>query len=491
MPAQTVIKLRGGTALQWGVANPVLASSEAGVETDTGKVKLGNGTTAWNSLAYCIDVVFTAAALTKLNGIQAGAQVNPVAATSGEVSALTETGSRLFSPAQIRTAITAVSNPLAVGFATTSQEILDCVAAGKKIINIAAGTFDLGTTLALASGQRLVGAGRGNTILNWTGGSTPAINSATPTTRTYHTAVSDLTLQNSGSGTVGINWSAISSGRLTDLLVIGFATQYALVGSNGYCVYNRLRDCVAQGGTCGFLIGGTGSNANSLIGCRGNAISGWCVDIVASNNTVVAFGQFESSTSGIRVRSDSVADGDGTLIQGNRFEALNGGSGGTAIQIAGPNTRDAKLFLNYIVSTGGTIDDQGTRTQILESQYAAGAGPLLKLATPYAIAGGAFRFSRSVAASGVPMIVFADTNSGSGTPVTAEFQTERAGGVFWRGTRGGTVYAQVDSAGKGLFAGGIGVGNSAEAASMGALSKKFPVFDETGTLIGYVPVYAS
>ena len=52
MPAQTVIKLRRGTASQWTTANPTLAAGEMGVETDTNKFKFGNGSTAWTSLAY-------------------------------------------------------------------------------------------------------------------------------------------------------------------------------------------------------------------------------------------------------------------------------------------------------------------------------------------------------------------------------------------------------------------------------------------------------
>lgn len=54
MPAQTVIKLRRSTAAQWTSANPVLGAGEPGLETDTNKVKFGDGTTAWNSLAYSV-----------------------------------------------------------------------------------------------------------------------------------------------------------------------------------------------------------------------------------------------------------------------------------------------------------------------------------------------------------------------------------------------------------------------------------------------------
>ena len=52
MSVVTQIQVRRGTASQWTSANPTLASGEWGFESDTGKVKIGNGSTAWNSLGY-------------------------------------------------------------------------------------------------------------------------------------------------------------------------------------------------------------------------------------------------------------------------------------------------------------------------------------------------------------------------------------------------------------------------------------------------------
>lgn len=46
------VKLRRGTASRWSTINPVLAEGEPGVETDTHRVKLGDGTTDWNQLPY-------------------------------------------------------------------------------------------------------------------------------------------------------------------------------------------------------------------------------------------------------------------------------------------------------------------------------------------------------------------------------------------------------------------------------------------------------
>ena len=46
------IQVRRGTASEWTSANPTLAAGELGVETDTRKIKVGTGSTAWTSLAY-------------------------------------------------------------------------------------------------------------------------------------------------------------------------------------------------------------------------------------------------------------------------------------------------------------------------------------------------------------------------------------------------------------------------------------------------------
>lgn len=48
----TVIVARRGTSAQWASANPVLATGELGVDTDTDRIKLGDGATAWSALPY-------------------------------------------------------------------------------------------------------------------------------------------------------------------------------------------------------------------------------------------------------------------------------------------------------------------------------------------------------------------------------------------------------------------------------------------------------
>lgn len=49
------IQVRRDTAANWTTANPVLAAGEPALETDTGRRKTGDGTTAWTALAYVFD----------------------------------------------------------------------------------------------------------------------------------------------------------------------------------------------------------------------------------------------------------------------------------------------------------------------------------------------------------------------------------------------------------------------------------------------------
>lgn len=51
-----LIQIRRDTASNWTSANPTLAQGELGIETDTSKIKVGDGSTAWSSKTYLVDV---------------------------------------------------------------------------------------------------------------------------------------------------------------------------------------------------------------------------------------------------------------------------------------------------------------------------------------------------------------------------------------------------------------------------------------------------
>lgn len=48
----TTMQQKRGTASQWTTSNPLLLAGEIGFETDTNKMKIGDGTNYWNDLSY-------------------------------------------------------------------------------------------------------------------------------------------------------------------------------------------------------------------------------------------------------------------------------------------------------------------------------------------------------------------------------------------------------------------------------------------------------
>ena len=46
------ILIRGDTAAAWTADNPILAAREPAIETDSKRMKVGDGVTAWTDLAY-------------------------------------------------------------------------------------------------------------------------------------------------------------------------------------------------------------------------------------------------------------------------------------------------------------------------------------------------------------------------------------------------------------------------------------------------------
>lgn len=73
--------LRRDTAAGWTVANPILREGEEGYETDTGRRKVGNGTSAWNELSYTVDQTYTPDSENAQSGKAVAEAINNTAAT--------------------------------------------------------------------------------------------------------------------------------------------------------------------------------------------------------------------------------------------------------------------------------------------------------------------------------------------------------------------------------------------------------------------------
>ena len=85
------LQFRRGTATEWSNANTLLAAGELAIETDTQNIKIGDGTTSWNSLSYgglvgpTGPTSFTVTPTTSGNLVYANGTSNSAASTSNVV----------------------------------------------------------------------------------------------------------------------------------------------------------------------------------------------------------------------------------------------------------------------------------------------------------------------------------------------------------------------------------------------------------------------
>ena len=79
-----LIQFRRDTAANWTAANTTLAQGEMGIETDTNLFKIGNGSTAWNSLAY--------GGIQGIQGVQGTTGIQGVQGLQGAIGAQGTTG---------------------------------------------------------------------------------------------------------------------------------------------------------------------------------------------------------------------------------------------------------------------------------------------------------------------------------------------------------------------------------------------------------------
>jgi len=191
MPVVTQVQVRRGTASQWTSANPTLASGEWGFETDTLKTKIGNGSTAWNLLAYATGSV----SISNVTGLGTGVETflatpsssNLAAAVTGE----TGTGALVFGTSPTITTATLDDPKINLAFDAETASYTAVLANNGQMVtmnNASANTFSIPTNASVAFpiGTQInvlqIGAGQttiqavtsGTTTIQSTGGTAAA-----------------------------------------------------------------------------------------------------------------------------------------------------------------------------------------------------------------------------------------------------------------------------------------------------------------------------
>lgn len=166
------LKGRRGTASAWASANPTPADGELCIETDTGKVKIGDGVTAYTALAYFTLAnattssagLMSAADKSKLNGITISLYAKiasptftgtPAAPTPSEGDLSTKIATTEFVAQQVaRTAPYLIRCEYTVGSTADYQVITDITYCAFMAVNGTA--VKIGDTQRLTSGVNYV-----------------------------------------------------------------------------------------------------------------------------------------------------------------------------------------------------------------------------------------------------------------------------------------------------------------------------------------------
>jgi hypothetical protein len=308
MPVETRIQLRRDTAANWTSVNPVLSSAEVGVESDTLRMKVGNGSSAWNALPY--SAAGTATSATTATNIAGGAAGSIPFQTSANTTSLLAAGAanRVLIMNGSGTAPVWGQPKLDVFAATTSAELRNTI------------TDNTGTgALVFASSPSLT---------------TPVIGSA------------GANFAGSTSGSTNVRASATASGTLT------FPAETGTVATREWTTSNMV---TRSGDT---MTGNLAMGSNNISGV--NALTATTATVttgVISNLRVGASGYLNGNGTGSNVSASAtipVGDLSGTLPVGS------GGTGRTTLTAGNYLTGNGSSAINSVSSIPfSDISDRG------------------------------------------------------------------------------------------------------------------------------------
>jgi hypothetical protein len=342
------------------------------------------------------------------------------------------------------------------------------------------GTLSFSGSMELVSRSRLAGAGKALTRLAYTG-SAQAFKNTSPGTSIEDIAIRNLSLRDDGTGTIGLDLDSVKSGDFYGLQINSFGKGVRINSpTSGNSVYSRFYDVTTTSCTTGFELDGTSSNAHTFTACRTNVCTtGFALEDCNDNTLLMC--QIEGGTTGVAMTATGAGLNVHNVVQNCRFEGVT-----TNISI-GTNVTESYLIGNYHVN-GTPLVDNGTRTNVF---FPGGAIIVQKLASALPGAtGDAWTFERTAnGGSNAVCLRVVDSATTSGTPTTLQVETGRTTGHAIRVLNG---VAGSESFGV-LASGRIRTNQTASNTNTpgGATAYQLPLYDQTGTLLGYIPVYGS
>lgn len=256
MPVQTRIQNRRDTAANWTSTNPVLSSGEIGVETNTGKFKIGDGSTAWTSLLYA--PAGLASTATSLVGGAPGSLPYQSGANTTTMLTVGTSGQVLMSTGTAPSWVT----PKLDAFATTSSSELRSVLSDETGTGLAVfnNSPSLVTPTIGSAGATFSGSTSGTTILKASATASGTLNlpAGTGTLITAETVAADYVADAGGtmSGALVVNNTITSNNTVQGANIRSTALSTAgVVTNNASGVLGTVASVpVANGGTGGTTV---------------------------------------------------------------------------------------------------------------------------------------------------------------------------------------------------------------------------------------------
>jgi hypothetical protein len=352
----TKIKLRRDSATNWTTANPVMAIGEPGLETNTLKLKFGDGVSAWNTLPYATNGIAGGISLASLSAVNSGTP-----AGSGSLAYNSSTGAFTYTPPNLSTYLTSISGaqvttalgytPLGAGSLTVvnnaSSPFFSTLSYNNGVFtftpfvlpvastSVSGGVKVDGTSITINNGIiTAVGGGGG-------GGGGGTVNPGLGTALAYYPSsaavVDDI---------VGVYWNSVSS----TLSVTGTVTASNLVGA---LAYQQIADGLGFNpiSTASITLSGASSNSYSSLSYNqsngafvytafslavaGSAqLGGVKIDTAVApglalngNNVLVLNAATSGALGGIRVGTGLSIDGNGILSSSVSAYTLPNASG--------------------------------------------------------------------------------------------------------------------------------------------------------------------
>lgn len=322
MPVNDLITIRKGTAAQWSSSNPVLASGEPGYDTTNNIIKIGDGSTAWNSLANHKHSSSDISNLPVTN-ITAGTNIS-VSSSSGN---FTISSSGISDPYDLGTypLITISSQPSSVSVSTSSSTTLAITAAATS-------------PTATIAYQWQVSTNSGSTWSNVSGATS-----------------SSLTLTNIAQGSyqyrcyLTANLSAIYSNAATVTVTSPFtAVAVLLTSGTSYTVPAGATNMKAWA----IGAGGNINAANQAAAAGGTAFKSWSVtggQSVTYSVGAAAVGDLGGNTT-VTFSATTITGNGGNGLTAGSFSGGDGGATGGAGESFGAGD-----------ASGGAVGGNGTK----------------------------------------------------------------------------------------------------------------------------------